>query len=60
MPVPVQADVVVPVRPGRRGRQQSSDEMLLSSYQALSFVQVLSRDDVNYFIYFIKLVVVIR
>ena len=51
---------VEPVRPGRRGRQQSSAEMLLSSYQTLIFVQVLSRDGVNYFYISIKLVVVIR
>ena len=54
--VPVRADVVVPVRPGRRGRQQCWGELPLSSYQSLIFVQVLSRDDVNYFYISIKLV----
>ena len=98
MPVPMQADVVVPVRAdvvggkvemrrfcthfatlsfmqvlcrcdradvvggkvGRCDRRRSWDELPLSSYQALSFVQVLSRDDVNHFYISIKLVVVIR
>ena len=41
----------------RCDRRRSWGELPLSSYQALSFVQVLSRDDVNHFYISIKLVV---
>ena len=44
----------------RRGRRQSRYKMLLSSYQTLIFVRVLSRDCVNYFYISIKLVIAIR
>ena len=54
MPVPVRADVVVPVRAdvvggkvelSRCDRRRSWGELPLSSYQTLSFVQVLCRCD---------------
>ena len=35
--MPVRADVVVPVRPGRRGRRQSKDESLLYSFRNFKF-----------------------
>ena len=47
-------------RASRCDRRRSWGELPLSSYQALSFVQVLSRDGVNYFYISIKLAITIR
>ena len=59
MPVRAGADVVVPVRADVVGGKVELSRFC-THFATLSFVQVLSRDDVNYFYISIKLVIAIR